>query len=31
VAAVLALSVLKCGLELGLPQYRIPVFDSAAR
>jgi hypothetical protein len=31
VAAVLAMSVLKCGLELGLPQYRILVFDSAAR
>jgi hypothetical protein len=30
-AAVLAMAVLKCGLELGLPQYRILVFDPAAR
>jgi hypothetical protein len=31
VAAVLAMAGLKCGLELGLPQYRILVFDPAAR
>ena len=29
--AVLAIALLKCGLELGLPQYRILVFDASAR